>query len=257
MATSEALWRRLREEEEVLERILSQKSGGPTASSLADRSGELLLRAEQTLAEMRAALPTAKSAEAESRLEAAAARIAGYRTTRRALLERTTREDLFGKPKDKGEPAKPGSKEESDREALRHLTEARNHMGSTLGHIQEVQKQLDKTSETIDSTQSQYDIFSLKLKDAAQLLSQLKRRTEQDTKYIWWSFWFFICVCAYIVLRRLKVFRMVYLAFSWSYWSGATTVGFMQGTVAQLTAVGQAVGEALGLLGPLEVVELR
>merc|ERR1712085_221591 len=91
----------------------------------------------------------------------------------------------------------------------------------TLEQIHEVQKRLDETSDTIAASQAQYSVFDLKLKDASQLLGQLKKRTEQDTKYIWYSFWFFISVCAFIVLRRLKVFRMLYLAFLATWWSGA------------------------------------
>ena len=35
-------------------------------------------------------------------------------------------------------------------------------------------------------------------------------KTEEDSRYIWWSFYFFMAVVAYIVLRRLKVFKMIY-----------------------------------------------
>lgn len=48
-------------------------------------------------------------------------------------------------------------------------------MGSTLEHIQQVQKRLDDTSATIASTQKQYDVYGFRMRDAAALLGQLKR----------------------------------------------------------------------------------
>merc|ERR1712224_40352 len=38
---------------------------------------------------------------------------------------------------------------------------------------------------------------------AKQVLGQLKRRTEEDSKYIWWSFGFFISCVVYIILKRI------------------------------------------------------
>merc|ERR1712032_778336 len=73
-----------------------------------------------------------------------------------------------------------------------------------------------------------------RLDHAAKLLGNLKRKTEEDTKYIKWSFMFFLSVVAYIVLKRLKVFRLMYLGASWTMWSGASAASFLQRCGTQL-----------------------
>eukprot|EP00405_Crypthecodinium_cohnii_P029981 CAMPEP_0206498356 /NCGR_PEP_ID=MMETSP0324_2-20121206/50923_1 /ASSEMBLY_ACC=CAM_ASM_000836 /TAXON_ID=2866 /ORGANISM="Crypthecodinium cohnii, Strain Seligo" /LENGTH=147 /DNA_ID=CAMNT_0053984483 /DNA_START=43 /DNA_END=482 /DNA_ORIENTATION=+ len=120
-----------------------------------------------------------------------------------------------------GAAGKKKGEEEDQQAAYRALTQARNDMGQTLGHFQEVQQRLNETSQTFDATKRQYDDFDFKMKSASQLLGQLKRRTEQDSKYIWWSFCFFLSVVAYIVLKRMRVFRMMHFGASWTYWTGS------------------------------------
>lgn len=239
-SSAEQLWRQVREDEEVLGRLL-----GPRADAgCAERAGEVLLRAEQKIEDLRGALP----ADQQPALEAAAARLARHRSTRKALMERGAHARLLeGGSRESDGEARPGSQQENSQASLRAMTAARDDMANALDHIGAANSTIHKTSETIKNTSSQYDIFDMKLKDAAALLGQLKRRTEDDTKYIWYSFWFFIGVCAFIVLRRLKVFKMIYLGFSWAWWSGATVADIMQAIVTQLAAAYQAVAHALGL----------
>lgn len=73
-----------------------------------------------------------------------------------------------------------------------------------------------------------YNTYADVLDSARQVLGQLKTKTESDTTYIWWSFCFFMAVVAYIVLKRLKVFRVIIFSASWTWWGGESVVGFLR-----------------------------
>ncbi|VWU52532.1 protein transport protein SEC20, putative, partial [Hepatocystis sp. ex Piliocolobus tephrosceles] len=51
--------------------------------------------------------------------------------------------------------------------------------------------------------------FESKLKSSAQLILSIRKKAEKDSKYVWYSFFFFISVCCYIILRRLGFIRAI------------------------------------------------
>merc|ERR1712228_207179 len=113
-----------------------------------------------------------------------------------------------------------------------------------MGHTLE---QLDSSGKLIGATQDQYRIYEEKLDSASKVLGHLKRKTEEDSKYIWYSFISFLFVVAWIVLRRLKVFRMLYWGGSWAMWSGTSVWGLGRSAVTRLGSFYQSFCELLGI----------
>jgi hypothetical protein len=71
-------------------------------------------------------------------------------------------------------------------------------MRSTAGVI-------DETSRTIGNVNDKYSEYKTKLASAANRLKELKTKMENDDKYIYYSFIFFLSVSGYIFLKRVKV----------------------------------------------------
>eukprot|EP00439_Symbiodinium_sp_Y106_P050373 s2483_g6.t1 len=124
------------------------------------------------------------------------------------------------------------SAEDAERSEVLALQAARDKMQEELHRMQ--YESLEGSSSTIGKTQTAMQEYDSKLASAAKALGQLKRRMEEDSRYIWWSFYFFLAVVAYIVLRRLKVFKMMYYGASWTAWSGNTVLGTVQSIYLQL-----------------------
>jgi len=110
-----------------------------------------------------------------------------------------------------------------------------------------VSDSLNSQSASINSMKDKYGFFGEKLEAASKLLGDLKRRSEEDTRYIWWSFVFFLSVVAWIVLRRLKVFKMIYLAGSWTWWSGSSIASLMQRILSLFAAAYKTFCELVGI----------
>merc|ERR1712048_1137876 len=91
-----------------------------------------------------------------------------------------------------------------------------NQMETTLGH-------LERDSKRLREGQAAVDRYAEKLDSASKVLGHLKKKTEEDSRYILWSFGFFMSVVAYIVLRRLKVFKMLYFGASTTWWASSST----------------------------------
>merc|ERR1712232_1160137 len=100
--------------------------------------------------------------------------------------------------------------EENNRAEVQKLTQTRDRMRNVVGQMETGMEHLEVSSKSIGSTQDQYRIYDEKLASASAVLGHLKKKTEQDSKYIWWSFLFFISVVVYIVLKRLKVFKLMF-----------------------------------------------
>lgn len=65
---------------------------------------------------------------------------------------------------------------------------------------------LKESSSHLDSITKLYEEFDLRLSSAKVLLNDLKRRSEQDSKYVFWSFVMFCIVCIYIIGKRTRLY---------------------------------------------------
>ncbi|CAK0886966.1 unnamed protein product [Prorocentrum cordatum] len=209
---------------------------------------------ERALPELRAACAgcgdAARRAELGRHLEALERRAAAHGACLEAERAEAERARLLDAPQaDKAARRRPAaaSEDEAQRAETAELLKARDMMRSGLERMQSVGSSLSDTSSTIRKTQSQYTTYEDRLRSAAAVLGQLKRRTEDDSKYIWRSFLFFVIVVAYIFLKRVKVFKVMYLAGSWTMWSGSTAAGIVHSLVDTAISVGDTLGSALGI----------
>uniref|UniRef100_A0A0G4HCM8 Sec20 C-terminal domain-containing protein n=1 Tax=Chromera velia CCMP2878 TaxID=1169474 RepID=A0A0G4HCM8_9ALVE len=92
------------------------------------------------------------------------------------------------------------------------------------------------SSNVIKKSEDQYGIFGTRLREASAVLADLKRRADEDSRYIWMSFLFLMCVCGYIFLKRLgilwAIFKTIYTAFGIASWATGR-VGDVTGSVWQ------------------------
>mmetsp|Transcript_7825 Transcript_7825/g.21097 ORF Transcript_7825/g.21097 Transcript_7825/m.21097 type:complete len:251 (-) Transcript_7825:27-779(-) len=218
-----------------------------------------LRRMEAAVEELRkhvASLPMAERGGPAQELVDFERRLARRQAAFKVSRAEASREALFAARAEKPAAARrrgPGSQEEAEHAEAKSLSQARDSMRGELERMQQLGQNLDSTSKTISASQDQYQTYDRKLADAAKVLGQLKRKTEEDSKYIWWSFLFFLSVCAYIVLKRLKVFRMIYYGASWTAWSGSTAAGAAQGVLSQAMAAYQQACEHFGIPSAFDV----
>lgn len=249
----EALWRGLRIAEEEVARAVRDKLGGKSRQAEGKlKEGQDTVRKLQSVQ----GIP----ADERRRLAEAGARLESQRAALEAQAAEVARGELLGGDGDadggqqargpaRRKKAAEASKEEDQRATIRAATQARDGISQTLGQFQEVRKRLDETANDINASGRQFDLFDVKMKDASQLLGQLKRRTEEDSKYVWWAFLFFLSVVAYIVMRRLKVFRMMYFGASWTLWAGSTAGNMAHGTASGFLSMWAAFTDTLGIEG--------
>lgn len=195
---------------------------------------ETLLQMERSLRSLKSQLgsvPAEQRTQISNRCKDFERHLQGHRQSLERRSHDVSRTRLFnGKPSAK---VKPTTHEENEREEVRSLARTRDKMQTELQRMNAITETLEHTSSTIKGTRTQYKTYNSALATASKVLGDLKRKTEDDSKYIWWSFLFFLSVVAYIVLRRMKVFRMIYLGFSWTWWSGMSVVGVGQSIASQ------------------------
>lgn len=229
MAALQALWGQVQADDACLQ------AGEASASAR-----EVLARMEQSLSRIRAQSSSLPEEQCQTAIRKCAEyedRLKRHRTMLQSRAEAGARDQLFERRGDRetSSQQRPESQEENDRSEVAALAQARDEMRSQLTRMEGVGGTLDNTSRTIGKTQTQYETYSARLASASKVLGDLKRKTEEDAKYIWWSFYFFIAVVVYIFLKRLKVFKILYWSATWTWWSG--------GQAANL------VGQGAGLLG--------
>ncbi|CAE8622272.1 unnamed protein product, partial [Polarella glacialis] len=244
---AEALWQQLRAEDELLERF--QRGGSSSSISEVEAS---LLRFEEVLDAL------GKQAGTSEKCQSFRRRLAEHRTVLQARQESDARERLLPTADANGGERrriapKASSQDEAERSEVFALAGARDKMRDELQRMQYVAENLEGSSKTIGATKEQYQTYDSKLADAAKALGDLKRKTEEDSRYIWWSFGFFLAVVAYIVLRRLKVFAMIYYGASFTAWSGSTVAGVAQGGLSTIAGLYQQFCELLGIPSAFDV----
>merc|ERR1712048_949036 len=113
----------------------------------------------------------------------------------------------------------------------------RDQMAYVVSQMETTLGQLEGDSKRLREGQAAVDRYAEKLDSASKVLGHLKKKTEEDSRYILWSFGFFMSVVAYIVLRRLKVFRLLYFGASSTWWAGSTTAGVIGSVFTRLADV--------------------
>ncbi|CAL1130863.1 unnamed protein product [Cladocopium goreaui] len=195
------------------------------------QSGQCSLQqGEQLLKDFDKLLAQAPLSVGASELNALRERLETHRVALQQLRSRTDRAELLGDGAKKRQVLKAKTQAEAEHSEVLELKSARDEMRNQLERMHYVNENLQDSSRTIGKTQDALQEYDSKLASAAKALGQLKRKTEEDSRYIWWSFYFFMAVVAYIVLRRLKVFKMIYYGISFGLWSTNNVLDVLQST---------------------------
>eukprot|EP00927_Polykrikos_kofoidii_P054999 TRINITY_DN49315_c0_g1_i1.p1 TRINITY_DN49315_c0_g1~~TRINITY_DN49315_c0_g1_i1.p1 ORF type:complete len:249 (-),score=40.73 TRINITY_DN49315_c0_g1_i1:203-949(-) len=210
-----------------------------------------LLRMEQTIGSMQtqsSKLPADARIRVSSQCEDYRKRLANHRRICETKMEASSRGQLF-KGACAGGPANAASKSqaENDQAETNALIKTRNRMKEEMERMESVASTLSSSSKTLNATKNEYNNYASTLDSASKVLGALKSKTEEDAKYIWWSFLFFLSVVAYIVLRRLKVFKMIFMGASWTWWSGQQVGSVLQDSMLMLTNYYEQASTILGI----------
>lgn len=251
----EALQRSLHDDDMLLERALA--GNGDTQLGAGEAAvREALLRMQQNVRALRteaAALPTEQREQRIALCTDFESRCKVHDRRFEVLKEEASKQKLLGSPGAEAgaqglrQRKQLSSQEENEREQFRAMQQNRDALRHSYSMMSNVSDSLNSQSQSISSMKDKYGFFGEKLDAASKLLGDLKRRSEEDTRYIWWSFIFFLSVVAWIVLRRLKVFKMIYLAGSWTWWSGSSIASLMQRILSLLAAGYKGFCDLLGI----------
>ncbi|SCQ16810.1 protein transport protein SEC20, putative [Plasmodium ovale] len=88
-----------------------------------------------------------------------------------------------------------------------NLKDTKKMMIDEINRMKNVRSELIESSQMLRKQNEIFKAFESKLRYSAQLIFSLKKRAENDGRYVWYSFFFFLSVCAYIILRRLGFIR--------------------------------------------------
>eukprot|EP00923_Selenidium_pygospionis_P015574 GHVN01027179.1.p1 GENE.GHVN01027179.1~~GHVN01027179.1.p1 ORF type:complete len:161 (-),score=41.48 GHVN01027179.1:114-596(-) len=83
-------------------------------------------------------------------------------------------------------------------------------MTAEAQHMQAAASELLSSSNTITGFESIYERYAHHLTSAQSLLTDLKKRSSEDARYVWWSFVLLCSVCAFIALKRLLILRNIF-----------------------------------------------
>ncbi|SCO69755.1 protein transport protein SEC20, putative [Plasmodium vivax] len=86
-----------------------------------------------------------------------------------------------------------------------NLKDTKQMMIEEINRMKSVRSELLESSHKLRKQDQIFNMFESKIKSSTQLLFSLKKKAQNDTRYVWYSFFFFLSVCSYIILRRLGV----------------------------------------------------
>lgn len=253
MASAQLL-QKLQSDDDTLERTLrGGKDGGDAGIANAQA---IMDRMKGTIAELRKvqpAVPKDQSGRINRQCEDYERRLSAHRKVLQARIDESKRAQLWkGRPGAREDKGKPTLEEEGARAEVQALQRGHETMHRTLEQMQHTTRAMDDSSRGIRKVKDQYGTYSDKLRSASQVLGHLKRKTEEDSRYIWWSFCYFVSVVVYIMLKRMKVFKLMYAGAAWTWWSGSTAAGLVQDASTQLVYFYQVFCETLGIPSALE-----
>ncbi|VWU50090.1 protein transport protein SEC20, putative [Hepatocystis sp. ex Piliocolobus tephrosceles] len=90
-----------------------------------------------------------------------------------------------------------------------HLKDTKNMMINEINRMKNAKSQLLESSHILKKQDKIFTMFESRLKSSAQLILSIRKKAEKDSKYVWYSFFFFVSVCCYIILRRLGFIRAI------------------------------------------------
>ncbi|CRH02418.1 protein transport protein SEC20, putative [Plasmodium relictum] len=90
-----------------------------------------------------------------------------------------------------------------------NLKDTRKMMMDEVNRMKNVKSELLESSQKLKKQDEIFNSFEMKLRSSAQLIFSLKKKAENDTRYVWYSFFFFLSICIYIILRRLGFIRAI------------------------------------------------
>ncbi|GAW83375.1 protein transport protein SEC20 [Plasmodium gonderi] len=93
-----------------------------------------------------------------------------------------------------------------------NLKDTKQMMIEEINRMKNVRSELLESSHKLRKQDEIFNMFESKIKSSTQLIFSLKRKAQNDTRYVWYSFFFFLSVCSYIILRRLGFIRALITA---------------------------------------------
>ncbi|EUD68854.1 hypothetical protein C922_00542 [Plasmodium inui San Antonio 1] len=105
------------------------------------------------------------------------------------------------KSDDHGTFSKSAEKKQTDA----NLKDTKQMMIDEINRMKSVRSELLESSQKLRKQDQIFNMFESKIKSSTQLLFSLKKKAQNDTRYVWYSFFFFLSVCSYIIMRRLGV----------------------------------------------------
>lgn len=112
------------------------------------------------------------------------------------------RNDLFGTDSDNRGPE---DRSIGDTARRSQLLNARRDMETELQRMRSTTAVIEESSKTIGSVNEKYTLYGASLSKASKTLKALKTKMENDDKYIYYSFLFFLFVSGYVFLKRVKI----------------------------------------------------
>ena len=112
------------------------------------------------------------------------------------------RDDLFDGNSREGKSDVPHDGETARKS---QLLNARREMETELQRMRSTTAVIEESSRTIGSVNEKYTFYGSSLSKASRTLKALKTKMENDDKYIYYSFVFFLCVSGYVFLKRVKI----------------------------------------------------
>eukprot|EP00746_Dinoflagellata_sp_MGD_P005355 gnl/MRDRNA2_/MRDRNA2_110370_c0_seq1.p1 gnl/MRDRNA2_/MRDRNA2_110370_c0~~gnl/MRDRNA2_/MRDRNA2_110370_c0_seq1.p1 ORF type:complete len:265 (-),score=56.82 gnl/MRDRNA2_/MRDRNA2_110370_c0_seq1:13-807(-) len=212
---------------------------GPAAAQKLEDAQSAIARMRRALVELKAVAakaPPQQRPALDRQCADYTKRLEGYEALQRkstlsakSQADNKSREALLGGPKARPKRKAEMTQEENDQREFCTLAATRDKMREELQRMEAVGERLEDSSQTIHNTQNEYNTYTQRLASAKQTLGQLKRKTEEDSRYIWYSFYYFIGVVIYIVLKRLKVFWVAGKTINLTVWSGQTGWSILSG----------------------------
>jgi len=103
---------------------------------------------------------------------------------------------------------------DAEKEKKMAMEEMERNLNFRKDQMAENLQGLEKKGETLREVKGAYETYGDVFRSASHVLGHLKKSAEQDARYIWYSFYFFLAVCGYIVLKRTKILKMIYFFLS-------------------------------------------
>ncbi|KYN94609.1 protein transport protein SEC20, putative [Plasmodium reichenowi] len=91
-----------------------------------------------------------------------------------------------------------------------NLKDTKKLMIDEINRMKNVKSELIESSQKLKKQDEIFNIFEMKIRSSAKLIYSLKKKAESDTRYVWYSFFFFVSICVYITMRRLGLLRAMF-----------------------------------------------